>query len=612
MRKPGVIPLDREMWQISVWAPYLDRVVMKVLGPAPREVKLEKTGSYHVAVERLDAECRYLFRLPDGSERPDPASRFQPEGVHSPSGLFDPDYHWTDARWRGIALHDYVIYELHVGTFSGEGTFGGVVSQLNRLKDLGITAIELMPVAQFPGRRNWGYDGVYPFAVQASYGGPRELQSLVDAAHQAGLAVILDVVYNHLGPEGNYLSQFGPYFTDRYKTPWGWAVNFDGPDSDEVRNYFIENALYWVREFHIDALRLDAVHAIIDHTAKPFLQELTEAVHTHAEESGRQIHVIAESDLNDPRIIRPREIGGYGFDSQWSDDFHHSLHAVLTGERDGYYADFGLVADLAIVYETGYRYTGQYSAHRKRRFGADPAGLGGEKFVVCSQNHDQVGNRMTGDRLAETLALGQLKIAAATVILSPFLPMLFMGEEYGEKRPFQYFVSHADEALIESVRGGRKEEFRSFSWKGEVPDPQSPQTFENSRLDVSASLEAEGAVLLAWYRELLRIRRDNSVLCSPDLDAVATTVFEENKCLAIERNGRGRTVLQVINFSEMPQNISLPSTEGAWRIVISSEERRFGGTSEDEIAVGSSKALAVSLPPYSCVVFELLSVEGEE
>jgi maltooligosyltrehalose trehalohydrolase len=385
---------------------------VRIVAPPERIVPLEKEdrGYHQGIIEDVEPGSLYVYRLDEGKQCPDPASRSQPQGVHGPSQVVDPHFPWEDRHWFGLPLEDYIIYELHVGSFTPEGTFEAIMSHLEELKDLGVTAVELMPVAQFPGSRNWGYDGVFPFAVQHSYGGPEGLRRLVDACHQHGLAVVLDVVYNHLGPEGNYLANFGPYFTQRYRTPWGAAINFDGPHSDEVKWFFIENALYWITEFHIDALRLDALHAILDLSAQPFLEELATAVHDEAERRGRRVYLIAESDLNDTKLIRSRELGGYGLDGQWNDDFHHALHTLLTGESSGYYQDFGKVGDLAKAFTEGYVYSGQYSAYRRRQHGNSSKLLPAPKFVVCAQNHDQVGNRMFGERLTQMVSFDALKL----------------------------------------------------------------------------------------------------------------------------------------------------------------------------------------------------------
>ncbi|MGH2689592.1 MAG: malto-oligosyltrehalose trehalohydrolase, partial [Actinomycetota bacterium] len=440
-------------------------VEVHLLGERERTVALEPgdEGWFRGVVDDVRPGDRYLLRLDGGVERPDPASRYQPEGPHGPSEVVDPSaFEWTDEAWRPPAFEDMVVYEVHPGTFSPEGTFAGIAARLDHLVDLGVNALEIMPVAQFPGERNWGYDGVGLYAVQNSYGGPDGLRALVDACHARGVAVVLDVVYNHLGPEGNYLDEFGPYFTDRYSTPWGRAVNYDGPYSDEVRVFFLENARYWFLDFHVDGLRLDAIHGIFDASAHPFLQELAAETTGLEEEMGRQFPLIAESDLNDVRIIRPRERGGYGLDAQWSDDFHHSVHALLTGERNGYYQDYGTPDHLVRALNHGFVYSGQRSVYRKRRHGNEPDDIEPSQLVVSIQNHDQVGNRMMGERLTGLVGFERLKLAAGLLLLSPSVPLLFMGEEYGETAPFLYFVSHTDAELSELVRKGRTEEFKSF------------------------------------------------------------------------------------------------------------------------------------------------------
>lgn len=436
IRKQGIgaTIVGSEEVLFKIWAPGKKHVSVKILSGNRRLIRLtkDKKGYFTGVSKDVRTGDLYLYVLDHDDICPDPASRFQPEGVYGPSEVVDPgEFKWSDGKWRGIPLKDFIIYELHTGTFTKEGTFESVIPRLDYLTDLGITAIELMPVAQFPGNRNWGYDGVCPFAPQNTYGGPTGLKKLINSAHKKGLGVVLDVVYNHLGPEGNYLGRFGPYFTGRYRTPWGKAVNFDGPYSDEVRHFFIENALYWVEEFHVDGLRLDAVHGIFDFSARHFLTDLCEEVHSHARRLGREVAVIAESDLNDARIISPPEMGGYGLDAQWDDDFHHALHTLLTGEDKGYYEDFGKTEHLEKAFREGFVYTGQYSRYRKRRHGNSPKNRPPSQFIVFSQSHDQVGNRMAGDRPDLTLSFEKMKLAAGVVIFSPFIPLLFMGEEYG-------------------------------------------------------------------------------------------------------------------------------------------------------------------------------------
>ncbi len=573
-----------------VWAPRAERVEL-ILPDAGRTVSLEGLpGGYHGAfVEDVDPGARYLFRLtpPDGEpvERPDPASRSQPEGVHGPSRVTRREHDWRVDAWRAPSLEDLVLYELHVGTFTAEGTFDAAIGGLDALVDLGVNAVELMPVAQFPGGRNWGYDGVLPFAAQHSYGGVEGFRRLVDAAHERGLAVHLDVVYNHLGPEGNYLRDFGPYFTDRYHTPWGQALNFDGPASDEVRRYFIESALFWTRDCRVDGLRLDAVHAISDESAVPFLEELGEAVHAAGSRQGRGVVVVAESDANDPRAIRPRSLGGFGLDGQWSDDFHHALHALLTGERQGYYADFGRVEHLARAFEGGYAYRGQRSRYRRRRHGRPAADRPARQFVVCAQNHDQVGNRARGDRLAAIVDFESLKVAAAAVLLSPFVPLLFMGEEWGATRPFPYFVSHSDPDLVEAVRQGRRAEFAAFGWEGDVPDPQSEATFASAVLDGPGGGSAE---LRAFYRELIRVRRGLWDRRRPAAEQLGARALEPQRTLVVAGDeaalvlrfagpGAGDAADALANADGTSGEVRLPLPQGVWRVALDSADEEWAG-----------------------------------
>jgi maltooligosyltrehalose trehalohydrolase len=471
------------------------------------------------------------------------------------------------------------------------------------LKTLGITAIELMPIAQFPGQRNWGYDGVDLFAVQNSYGSPEGLKRLVDACHREHLAVILDVVYNHLGPEGNHLPDFGPYFTDKYKTPWGPALNFDGPQSDEVRRFFIENALYWVSDCHIDGLRLDAIHAIHDQSAYPFLAELSAAVHARAEQLERQVHLIAESDLNDMRVVQRREQGGLGLDAQWSDDFHHALHVLLTGERSGYYQDFGSIGDLAGALRDGWVYAGRHSSFRQRRHGNDPRAVPADQFVVCAQNHDQVGNRMRGDRLSQLASLEGLKLAAGVVLLSPFLPLLFAGEEYGERAPFLYFVSHESPELVEAVRRGRREEFAAFAWQDEAPDPQDEQTFLRSKLDRGLATREPHRTLLAFYRELLRMRREVPALARLDKNAMEVVPSEEKCTISVRRWAGADEVCVLFGFGQRTEACQMP-WRGDWRRLLDSADTHWagpGGVSPERVP--GERADAIRLQPQSFVLY---------
>ncbi len=564
--------------RFRVWAPLAKRVEVSVLSSKKRRAPLRSVGGgYHQGiVEGVPPGCLYKYLLDGKKERPDPASRFQPQGVHGPSQVVDPYFYWDDEGWNGLSLREYIIYELHVGLFSPEGTFEGVIRHLDELNELGITAIELMPIAQFSGTRNWGYDGVYPFAVQNSYGGPEWLKRLVNACHQKGLAVILDVVYNHLGPEGNYLSDYGPYFTDRYRTRWGPAVNFDGVDSDEVRRFFIENALYWIGEFHVDALRLDAVHAIMDYSTRPFLEDIALAVHETAERIKRNVFLIAESALNDTRVIRSREQGGWGLDAQWNDDFHHALHALLTGEQDGYYADFGGLDHLVKAFKEGFVYSGDYSTYRARRHGTSSRKVPAHQFVVFAQNHDQVGNRMLGERLSGLVSYEALKLAAGAVLFSPYIPLLFMGEEYGEDAPFLYFIDQSDPALIEAVRNGRKEEFLAFQWQKEPPDPQNYETFAQCKLKWKGKQKRASRVLLTFYRRLIHLRKITPALCHLSKKELAVSRSEEH-LLFIRRSHEESRVCLLMNFNPAEIECRMDFGPGKWRKLVDSSEKRWMG-----------------------------------
>lgn len=554
-------------WQFLVWAPNA-RSIRLQLCETDSLVTMEPlaNGYYQAVLGKLPKDAQYMYRLDDRS-LPDPASRFQPKGVHGPSQVVELDeFSWTDQGWKGTALADSIFYELHIATYTKEGTFDAVIPHLRELLDLGVTTIEIMPIAQFPGSRNWGYDGVYPFAPQNSYGGPDSLRRLVNSAHRHGLSVALDVVYNHLGPEGNYLNAFGPYFTDRYRTPWGQAVNFDGQGSDEVRRYFIENALYWLEDYHFDALRLDAVHGIFDFSARHFLAELKSAVDALSARLGRPLHLVAESDLNDARLLSEPECGGFGIDAQWSDDFHHSVHALLTKENRGYYSDFGGIVPLTTTLKDGWYYSGQHSAFRGRRHGSSPEGIASSKFVVCTQNHDQVGNRAAGERLAALVDFESLKLAAGINLLSPFLPLLFMGEEYGERAPFQYFTSHGDPALVEAVRRGRREEFAAFGWQDSVPDPQAEETFLRSHLDHSIKQTQPHRTLLRFYQELIRMRtkfRLGSIRSHTVRQFVDSTLVLEF--------GTGIGSLEIVfNFSESEVPLNVPELAGNCNLILDS------------------------------------------
>jgi len=591
----------------TVWAPQASQVELALKSSDAKKIPLQREafGYWTALAEDAGPGTRYMFTLDKEKDRPDPASQFQPDGPHGASAVVDhTSFNWTDQQWQGLPLEQLIIYELHVGTFSEEGTFEGVIKHLPELKDLGITAIEIMPIAQFPGGRNWGYDGVFPFAAQNTYGGPEGLRKLVDACHAQGLSVVLDVVYNHMGPEGNYLNDYGNYFTHRYNTPWGDALNFDDAHSDHVRNFFLQNALMWLRDFHVDALRLDAVHAIYDTGSRHFLQELREHVNQLEEQEGRKYLLIAESDQSDVRLINPVEKGGYGIDAQWFDDYHHAIHTLVTGELEGYFEDYGKPEQLQKALEHTFVYNGLYSEHRKKTLGTDATANPAQQFVVCSQNHDQTGNRMLGERLSQLVSFEMLKPIAGLVLLSPYVPMLFMGEEYGEQNPFLYFVSHTDEALVEAVRKGRKAEFAYFAAKGEAPDPQSEETFNRSKLQRSYTTDEQQNKLREFYKALIRLRKEAPALAKPDKPNMQVKMEEEKLVLHLVHIGQEPYLYCLFNISNQPQITTLlPEAAGTWKPLLHSADSAWGGPGAGEPQPLPASA-EVSLPAASLLILE--------
>jgi maltooligosyltrehalose trehalohydrolase len=520
-----------------VWAPERHRVELVADGRRLAMTPADR-GWWEISDQDARAGMRYGYSLDGGELRPDPRSASQPDGVLGLSEMVDQDaYAWTDGGWKGMSLKGAVLYELHAGTFTPQGTFDGIVERLPHLVALGIDVVELMPVAEFSGDRGWGYDGVDIFAPHHAYGGPAALKRLVDACHLAGLGVVIDVVYNHLGPVGNFLSEFGPYFSDRHHTAWGAGFNFDGPDSDEVRRFVIDNALMWIRDFHIDGLRLDAVHAITDETPLHILEQLAREVEALGDGLGRATFVIAESDANDPRFVRDRSVGGYGLDAAWSDDWHHAMHAALTGERTGYYEDFGSLEVLGKALRQAWVFDGEWSAHRKEMRGGSTAGLPPDAFVIALQNHDQVGNRAAGERLCALVDEGALKAAAALLLTAPFTPILFQGEEWAASSPFQYFTDHSDPALGKAVREGRRREFASFGWEAEgVPDPQDPGTFDRSKLVWNEIDEPFHRRMLEWYQDLIRLHRRLGAGGGSAGDAVRVHVEGDSRTVTFDRD----------------------------------------------------------------------------
>lgn len=573
-----------------VWAPLRKTVAVKIVSPQERTIAMApaERGYWSATVPDLSPGAEYFYRLDDSIDRPDPASRLQQRGVHGPStvvdlSLLEPD----DPGYSPISFADHVIYEVHVGTFTEGGTLQSAIEQLDYLRDLGITAVELMPLAHFPGARNWGYDGVYPFAVHAAYGGPAGLASFVAAAHGRGIAVILDVVYNHLGPEGNYLSDFAPYFSDRYSTPWGDALNFDGPHSDEVRRFFLENLTQWLEVFHIDGLRLDAVHAMLDTGPVPILAQLSEEAELIGLRTGRQRYLIAESLMNDSRVIRPRSEGGLGMTAEWLDDLHHALHARVTGERGGYYADFGDSAMVEAALAQAYALSGQYSRYWQRTFGNCADDRAPQQFVGYIQNHDQVGNRGDGARITRLVSFEAQKMLASVLLLGPFVPMLFMGEEYGETAPFEYFVSHSDPDLIAAVRAGRQSECVQGSDGRTPPDPQAPSTYAESRLQPDHANSSEQQTLRTLYRHLIQLRKEIRVqeadvapVRETDTPASLRDVYSVERyddVIALSRRKRDGLNVVMVNLGERDGTVEFVSDTTTFRCVLDTAAGQWAG-----------------------------------
>ncbi|MGB7784516.1 MAG: malto-oligosyltrehalose trehalohydrolase, partial [Salinimicrobium sp.] len=570
----------------------------------PISLTKDEEGYWETETKDVKPGDLYKFRLDGEDDFPDPASKAQPEGVHSWSQLTDPNsFKWQDRTWKGRELDDMIIYELHVGTFTKKGTFEAIIEKLDHLEELGVNTLELMPLAQFPGDRNWGYDGVYPFAAQDSYGGIAGLKKLIDECHRRNFSVLLDVVYNHLGPEGNYISQYGPYFTDKYHTPWGSAINFDDEYSDQVRNHFVQNALMWLEEFHFDGLRLDAIHEIIDRGARHFLKELSEEVDLLEEKIGRRLVLIAESDLNDIRIIKPYEKGGYGLEGQWVDDFHHAVHTLLTGEDAGYYKDYGKMEFLAKAFRQAFIYDGIYSNFRKKSVGNSPKGLPKSHFVVCIQNHDQVGNRLLGERLSQLVSFEKQKLAAGIMLTSGFVPMLFMGEEFAEQNPFQYFVSHGDKDLVKAVQEGRKREFEYFFHEGHsdkaFPDPQSRETFEASRLNWDFRKNERQNLIFEYYKELLRLRKEGNF----DLfrtSEVKTEFDEEKMLLKATAAGEEEDLVGFFNFGSADLSEAI-SKDIQPKLLFASADKKWGGEMQPENLIFEAQ---VNVPKESFLVYK--------
>lgn len=587
------------MVHVRVWAPGKSSVKIEI--PVRRlALPLEpvERGYWMLQSEEITLGDLYCFKLNDEKSCPDPASISQPNGVHGLSETVNlSSYNWNDSQWNNHALADYIIYELHIGTFTQEGTLQAIIEKLPYLKALGITAIEIMPVAQFSGSRNWGYDGVFTFAVQNSYGGHKAFQQLADACHQYGIAVILDVVYNHLGPEGNILGMYGPYFTEKYKTPWGQAINYDDSGCDGVRDFYLQNALMWLRDFHVDALRLDAVHAIKDSGAKHFLAELSDHVSELEKLTGRKYYLIAECDLNDPKYIQNRSECGYGMHAQWIDEFHHALRVTAGEEPTGYYSDFKGITHLAKSYREAYVYSGDFSKHRNKTFGASASHLPSEKFVVFSQNHDQIGNRMLGDRTSHLLSYEMQKLLAGAVLVSPYLPLLFMGEEWCASSPFLYFVSHTDKELIEAVRKGRKEEFKAFHSMGEAPDPQSEETFLKSKIHWPEADKEPHSTMLEYYKALIDFRKKHRDFLTRNTGRLEVCCYESEKVIILSIRINETLMLCVLNFSSSVQQLTDANGEEKLYTLFNSADPAWKG--KHPLPVEFEAGTAILIPPES-------------
>ncbi|CAM2066300.1 malto-oligosyltrehalose trehalohydrolase [Sulfidibacter corallicola] len=586
--------------RFRVWAPHSDEVWLVAENDRwERPLGAEANGYFSATFDDCPPGFLYRYRLDEGAPLPDPASFCQPDGVHGPSMVVDHHFSWQcEKRHDEVSLgnlKDALIYELHVGTFTREGTLEAAAEKLPILADLGITAVELLPLSAFPGDRNWGYDGVFPYAVPACYGTFATFRRFVERAHDLDLSVILDVVYNHLGPEGNYFSRFGPYYSERFKTPWGAALNFDGPHCDPVCDFFIENALFWLRECRVDGLRLDAIDEIVDTSAKPFLESLAEQVYELSRETGHPHVLIGESNANDPRFIIPRERGGIGLDAVWIDDFHHALHAYFTGEREGYYADFGSLRHVKKTLRKGTFAPGGYRTYRKRNYGRDFGAAHQEQLVVYTQNHDQTGNRPKGERLHHLIGVDRAIQAAALTILSPYTPMLFMGEEYAADQPFLFFTNHGDPTMIKGMRKGRNKELREFGWREKAPDPQDPETRESCILDFADREQGVHAQVFAAYRSLMHLRRQAREMRLLDHDRMTVTADEQGHWLRIEYRRQRKWLGVVVNTGEKPLGLGDILEGEAGEAIWAFSEERFHGNWRETTAAAHATIVFASL-----------------
>jgi maltooligosyltrehalose trehalohydrolase len=568
----GATYVENEGVYIRLWAPFMKNVQILWNESEPQPLMRDEDGYFTGFFPDAKTGDRYIF-LENNHRFADPASRYQPDGVFGSSCVVAQDYTWTDQNWRGVPFPEWVIYEIHVGTFSARHNFQGIIDDLARLKNLGITTLEIMPISQFSGDRNWGYDGVFPHAVQNTYGGPEGFKALIDTAHAHGMSVILDVVYNHIGPEGNTLFACGPYTQTKYSTPWGDALNFDGEHNHHLRRYFLQSAWQWLTEYHLDGLRLDAIQTMFDASPIPFLEDLSKLKREAEKKTGRTLILTAETDANDSRILAAPEHNGFGIDAQWADDLHHAVHAILTGEKKGYYADYGDLSQLARIYERGVAYEGAFSVSRRRPHGRSYEGTDKKRLIVETQNHDQTGNRMKGERLSMLLDKEKLKLAAACILLSPFTPLIFMGEELASQNPFLYFTSHTDKTLNENIRKGRAKEWQSFGWDREILDPSQPDTFNQCVLTEKGEHPMQD-----YYRDLIAFSK------ALRQSACVVSYKAEHKCILLDYSDAGKTV--VLNFSDTTEN---PDIDGTIVFQSTSYPARPGRE---------------ALPPFSASIFE--------
>ena len=589
-----------------VWAPMVENISLHIINPSESTEPMLNIGDGYYFFEKEGIEpgvTTYFYQLNNIIDRPDPATKFQPLGVHGPSMVIDNEiFNWTDSKWNNIPIEKLIIYELHVGTFTPEGTFISIIPKLDYLIDLGINAIELLPVNQFSGKRNWGYDGVCPFAVHNIYGMPDDFKTLINACHEKGIAVIMDTVYNHLGPEGNYLPEFGPYLNPIYKTPWGFSINFDSAHSDEVRKYYIEHALYWQKYFHIDGMRQDAAHLVYDLGVTHIWQDIISATKIEADKTGKPFYMFAETSRNDIKFIKPISENGLGFDGQWLDDFHHALHTQFVPEKGGYYADFGPVEDLLKAFKAGFVISGQYSEYRKKKMGSSSDKIDGEKFIVFAQNHDQVGNRPGSSRLSSLLNFAQLKLIAAFYLLSPYIPMLFMGEEYGETSPFHFFTDHQDAELQEAVRKGRKAEYADQGIGLSMADPGEETTFLESKLNWDLQKVPENKKLLDWYKTLIFFRKNNRVLQSFKHGHLEINILDEN-IIFWEREYHEESLKAFFNFSSFEKVINLNSFEGmGLHKILDSHYEKW---QESFLPISIAHKKEIMLKPYQVLILSV-------